>query len=59
MWTLDAGQTTNNVMTKLGRPETIAVLDARTIYIYKIHGDLETDKSLKIIFVDGKLSDIY
>lgn len=57
--TLDAGQTTNNVMTKLGRPETIAVLDARTIYIYKIHQDLETDKSLKIIFVDGKLSDIY
>lgn len=47
--TIALGQTPAEVETILGKPETVANLGTKTIYTYK---------SMKVIFTDGKVSDV-
>jgi hypothetical protein len=46
---VDLGQTPSQVEGALGRPDKIVNLGSKTIYVYK---------DMKIIFVDGKVSDV-
>lgn len=46
---VDLGQTTEQVKDALGAPEKIVNLGSKTIYIYK---------DMKVVFVDGKVSDV-
>lgn len=47
--TVDLGQTTDQVKAALGNPDKIVNLGSKTIYIYK---------DMKVVFVDGKVSDV-
>lgn len=47
--TIELGQSIAQVEAVLGKPETVVKLGARTIYTYK---------SMKVIFTDGKVSDV-
>jgi hypothetical protein len=47
--TIELGQTIAQVEAILGRPETIVNLGAKTTYVYK---------SLKVIFTNGKVTDV-
>ena len=46
---IELGQTLAQVEAILGKPEAIAKLGAKTIYTYK---------NLKVVFTDGKVSDV-
>jgi hypothetical protein len=47
--TIELGQTTEQVETILGKPEKIIKLGAKVVYVYK---------DMKVIFTDGKVSDV-
>ena len=47
--TIELGQTVEQVEAILGKPETVAKLGTKTIYTYK---------TMKVVFLDGKVSDV-
>jgi hypothetical protein len=47
--TIEIGQTTDQVLSALGKPDRIAKVGTKEIYVYK---------DLKVTFIDGKVSDV-
>ena len=47
--TIELGQTTEEVEKIFGKPESVAKLGSKMIYTYK---------TMKVVFIDGKVSDV-